>query len=315
MITEEFDLINPTIVNYEGIKYPELNEEEKHCIHYLVEMFRHIIEIDNLFEISNFNLMSMVHYYELYNTSRIKRNFNFEFETTDHIAINALVNNIISSGKTLLEAIDVFMKEVYKEEQQVINNFKAQYTSKKYDDSFQYRLLLRMRDFAQHGHLPINVDNNSICCIDLNYITSTPHFEHNKNLYNQMKDIINEIQLKLLENPQISFSISIIEYKINISEIYNGFLNTIECTIQNASDKLKKLLLSRPDLIYKSENFLNGQVIYKLDDDNYLHMFNPKGETMNKFHECKKNAKKIYEYEKQKLDIFYSNTMTVPIRK
>jgi hypothetical protein len=170
-----------------------------------------------------------------------------------------------------------------------------------------------MRDFAQNGHLPINIDDNKICCIDLNYVTTIPHFEPNKKLYNQMKDIINEIQLKFLESPRISFTLSIIEYKLNITEIYNGFLNTIECTLQNTYDNMKILLIKRPDIIYKSDNSFNGYVIYKLDNDNYLHMFDTKGETMNKFNECKKNGKNKYKYEKQIYDFFNSYTITVPM--
>lgn len=71
MITEEFNLINPEIIKSEDIKLPELNEDGKHCIHNLVEIFRHIMEIDNLFHISNFNLMCILHFYTLHNTDRI----------------------------------------------------------------------------------------------------------------------------------------------------------------------------------------------------------------------------------------------------
>lgn len=313
MITEEFQYLNQTFINNDIIKLPELNSEEILCFHHLVEIFRHFIEIDNLFNIVNFNLMNMLHFFTIHNTDRIKRNFIFEFETTDHIAINALTNNLLSSGKTLIEAIEIFLNENYKENPEVIKSFKAQCLSKKYDSNFQYRLLLRMRDFSQHGHLPIDIDENNRCSFDLDKINTTPHFRHNAKLYEQMQNIINEIKSKMANNPRIAFSLSIAEYKINITEIYSDFLNTIENTIQNAYNNMKELTINKPELIYKSNDSLNGHVIYKIDDNNGLHMFNPKGETMKIFQECKDNVKKAHEYEKKILDLFNSNTETVSI--
>ena len=303
MNTETVILIEHINTDIDKLILPELNDEEKSCIHYFIEINRHIQEIDKLFHIFRFNLKSMLHYYTIMNTDRIKRKFIFDFKTSDYIAINALIINFISSGKTLTEAIENFLKEKTGDNSELYQMFKTQCLSEKYDQCFSYRFLLRLRDFSQHGHLPITVDINNICCIDIDQILLTPHFNHNKTILQQIENIRNELHEKHTSYPKIVFTLSIAEFNICITEIYVEFLNNIEKPLQDSIDKIKTLLVNRPELIYKSSDILNGFVLYELDGTYSIHAFNPQGDSKAMYLGFKDIAIKILKKEKNEWDI------------
>ena len=301
--TETMILMEHINTDADKLILPDLNDEEKSCIHYFIEINRHIQEVDKLFHVFRFNLNSMLHYYTIMNTDRIKRKSIFDIETSDYIAINALTINILSSGKTLIEAIENFLKDKTGDDSELYQTFKTQCLSKKYDQYFSYRFLLRLRDFSQHGHLPITVDINNICCIDIDQILLTPHFSHNKTILQQIENIRNELHDKHTSYPKIAFTLSIAEFNICITEIYVEFLDFIEKILYDSINKMKTLLINRPELIHKSSDTLNGFVLYELDDTYNIHAFNPQGDSKAMYLECKNNANKILKEEKNEWNV------------
>ena len=306
--TEDFELLERTNTDFEKLVFPNLNEKELKIIISIVEIYRHIIEIDKLFHIFHFNLQSMLHYYSIMNTDRIKRNNVFNHDTSDYIAINALTINLISSGKTLTEAIETFNADKFKNNKEIYEGFKKNCLSKKYDECFQYRLLLQLRHFSQHGHLPIVIDENNRCCIDLNQLLTTPHFAHNKKLKEQMIKIRDDLESKLSDYPRINFSQSVAEFNLCIIEIYFEFLNTIEHLIQECVHNFQGLLNQRPDIINKSNDKYNGLILYRTDDDYYhFHVLFPSGNTMTMFQNIKNIVKKKLDEEKHFLEILQTS--------
>lgn len=87
----------------------------------------------------------------------------------DSITINALTINIFSVGKNLIDYIESFCKvnipDKYKD-------LKENILSKRYDGVFSYRLGLFLRNYSQHGHLPVSVHVGK-CCFDLNQTQDT----------------------------------------------------------------------------------------------------------------------------------------------
>lgn len=307
MNTETYILKENLNADITNIQLPELTGEEKSCIEYFIELTRHIQEIEQLFCIFRFNLNSMQNYYIMNNDDTINRRFTFEFEVDDDIGINALVINYLSSAKTLTESIEMFIKENIGEISEKYQNFKTNCLSKIYDENFYYRFLIHLRDFSQHGHLPVSRDfNSNKYCFDLDTILQTPHFTHNKKLRNEMEKYRIEINAKYIDNPRIMFTKSIAEFNVCIIKIYVEFLNEIESILSNSINEIKVLLATRPDIIYKSKDCLNGWVFYNVSEDGNCDCFNPKDDSMKMFMNFKKKAEDILSKEQLELDIFNS---------
>lgn len=266
MNTEEYILIKNTNINIEKIDIPELDGEELDIIEEYIEFTRHIQEIDQLFHVYKVNLEEMFQKYEFINDDTFYRKINFLSEKSDSIIINALVINFISSAKTFTESIENFIKQKLGEES--YNEFKCKCLSKIYDKKFSYRLLIRLRDFSQHGHLPVYISEDNKCSFDLDQILYTPHFNHNKKLENEMQRIKQKILEEYGDNPRIMFTRSIAEFEISILEIYKYFIEKIASQLKELRKNFNNLLTKRPELVYKSEDDLNGFVVYSLVDGN-----------------------------------------------
>jgi len=276
----------------------DLNDEELAMIKHFVELTRHIQEIDGIFQIFRFNIMNMRHQYTLFSSGNIERNIEYDFNTSDSVAINALTISFISAGKTLIESIENFLKM---QNTKIYQDFKENCLAKEYDANFHYRLLLRLRDYAQHGHLPVTMDYDNKYCFDINHILSNPHFNLNSSIKKQMKDIRVDILEKYSDYPFISLTLSLAEFNICIIRVYLGFLKKIRGLLHGSVDNVKSLLNSRPEIINKSPKIFDGYVFYEAID-NTLHSFDSNQNPKAMLAQYKNIASEIMRDEQPELD-------------
>lgn len=235
--------------NLDKVLTPSLDEAERKTFIFYVEVTRHLQEIEQLFQIYRFNFCSIFHYYKLYSNGKFERNELFEFTENNFAAINALTINIVSAGKTLVDSIDTYMTSVFGEETDIYLRFKKDILAKKYDKHFPYRFLLRLRDFAQHGHPPVSVNlAESRCCFDLTQILNTPHFSHNTKLKNELESIKNEIAEKARDNPKIAFVFTMARYNLCITEIYDSFFKIIKKRTFKLYNQVMEIASNRLDM-------------------------------------------------------------------
>lgn len=296
MNTEEYFFIKKTNVNVESIKLPELNENELYEIQEYIEFTRHIQEIEQLFCINKVNLDNFLFNYELMNDDTFFRKINCFREKDDSIIINTFVINYISSAKTLVESIENFIKENLGDDK--YNTYKTYCVNKIYDERFSYRLLIRLRDFSQHGHLPVDVSINKKCSFNLQQILNTPHFKHNKKLENEMINISSKILKEFGDNPRIMFTRSIAEFEISILEIYNYFITEASIEVKKLKKKFDELISRRPDIIYKSKDSLDGFILYKIKDKN-VHCVDPRQDPIKMMENISAEVKKELENAKK----------------
>ncbi len=295
-------LVEKLNINVDEIQIPNLSDEEKSLVEKYIEITRHIKEIDQLFHIFRFNVKNTLSHYKLHSNDTIESKVDTNFEESDYIIINAYVINIISSGKTLIESIEIFMKENIGEDSEKYINFKLEYLSKIYDDIFSYRFLMRIRDLSQHGHLPLCIDFNNQYCFDLDNLLSTPHFNHNKKIKGEMENIREDIYNKYSDNPKIMFTRTLAEFNFAIIKIYMGFLDSIEADIFDHIGKINCLLKTRPDIVHVSDDFLNGYIFYDIIN-NSLQCFDSKDDSEKMFLEFKQNILLILKKEERELQL------------
>ena len=296
MSTEEYFLIKNINVNMEKIKIPKYSKDEIDIIEKFIEFTRHLQEIDKLFHVFQMNLQDILLHYELYYDDRIIRKIDIENEEKDIIIINALVINYISSAKTFTESIEIFLTQNLGKEE--LNKFKNNCLSKIYDKKFSYRLLIRLRDYAQHGHLPVHMSADKRCSFDLQQIINTPHFQTNKKLKNELIELSKEICNKFGDNPRIAFTRSLAEFQLNVLEIYSYFIKFIKEALNNLKIELDNLIKKRPDIINISTDALNGFIFYKIENE-AIHCFNPKDKPIEMINNIKKQLENLLKKEKE----------------
>ena len=299
MNTEDYFLIKDTNINPENIKIPELADKELNIIQEYIEFTRHIQEIDQLFHIFKVNLENLLTNYELINDDTFFRKTNVFKENDDRIILNTFFINYISSAKTLVESIDNFFYEKLGEEK--YNTYKTDCINKIYDEKFSYRLLIRLRDFSQHGHLPVYISIDNKCSFDLEQILNTPHFKHNKKMKEEMKSISSKIKKDFEDNPRIMFTRSIAEFEICILEIYNYFIIKSIDKLTDLRKKFDDLIYRRPYIIYKSKDSLNGFILYTIIDEN-VHCVDPKQNPMKMMENIRDDVKKEWENAKKEFE-------------
>lgn len=304
MNTEEYILFKNTDIDIEKIKIPDFSEDEINLIKESIEFTRHIQEIDKLFRVFKVNLDDILLHYQLMNNDTIIRKIDLNNTEEDIIIINALVINYISSAKTFTESVETFLKQRLGEKE--LDTFRKKYLSIIYDNKFSYRLLIRLRDYAQHGHLPVYMSWDKKCSFDLEQILYTSNFTHNSKIKNEMIDLKQIINNEFEDNPRIVFTMSIAEFKLCILKIYISFINVIRNKLVDLIDKLKQMINDRPDIIYKSDDALNGFILYSIEDES-VHCFNPKEKPIEMLNNIKNNAENEFEIEKEKFDEVFKN--------
>ena len=202
------------------------------------------------------------------------------------------------------------MRQFVGENNEINIKFKNECLSKLYDDVFAYRLLLHMRNFAQHGHLIVSKGYQNKYCFDIEQILSTPHFNINVKLKQEMRNIMSEIYDKYGDHPRILFTLSIAEFNYCIIKTYKEFLETIEGVFKEYIYDMNKLIKDRPDIIYMSKDNLNGFIFYE-DDEDGLHCFNPNEDPLKMFNEIKNKALIILKEEEKELEFFKEGFVVV----
>ncbi len=300
MNTEPTIFFKDTDIDDTKIKLVNLKEDEKNCIKTYVEITRHIQEIHQLLHIYKFNLDNMLFFYTLNSNDILQRNPNIKLKKSDSIVINALTINIISSGKTLVDSIDTFLKENTNQYEMLKNNI----ISSVYDSCPYYRILYQLRNFSQHGHLPVQVEENNKCYLDLEDILKKPNINLNAKMKKEMIKFKEEIYEKFQDHPRIVFSLAIAEYNLCVIKIYKNFLENIEQLVLNFFNRTKQIIKKHPKIIHKSQDALNGYVLYDIDNDDNIQCFYSKEDFVKTFLTIKKEGLKIYKNDEKEFKEF-----------
>lgn len=276
------------------INLSEVVEEKSKFIESYVSFGEHLQDVHQLFKLLEFNLGQLFDYCLMkYDDRLVKTNG----EIVDFYNINGLLINIISAAKTLIEALENFYEIELGAERK--SEFKRDVLSKKYDEIFSYRFLLFLRNYAQHGHLPIShIYDEEYFCFDIMQILSTQHINPNKAIKESMEKVRDEIIEKYKDMPRIALTYTLDSFIVTVYEIYYIFFQTIEGDVRGIVDRQLQLLNQYPELIYKGDDMLKGYVIYCIGES--LHMYNPSEDLLSTYAEYKEEAKNVYQEYKAK---------------
>ena len=246
--------------------YEDLPEYELNVVKRYVEITRHLHEIHQLYQMFIFNIDALLNTYELKGSGDILRRGEPARLETDYIAINAYTNNIISSGRTLVEAMECYVKVVYPEDDPVQGEYSNYYHSV-YDSSFSYRLLIHLRNYAQHGHLPVSLEETGYC-FNLYHILHKPHFNHKKNMETQMINIIQEIKDTYQDTPTLSLTYTLVEFIAQLLSIYEKFWFSIGDELVKGDLQFRQITHDYPQNVVRNTSGKPEYFLYEIKDGN-----------------------------------------------
>lgn len=240
--------IRPTSpLQLDSIQPDKLISIDLACVHSFTTIIRSLEEIHDLFELFCFNCNSFDKNYHIFSSSHLQL-FNQPSSHENFITINNYLINIISYGKTLVDAMETITKEKELKGSGVANYIDI--VHQVYDTSFSYRLMYFLRNFSQHGHLPISYTDKTYC-INLELILSTTHFNFKGKQKNELERITKEIIEQCNQNPTLNLTIQLAEYTSNILNLYEAFWCCISYYFISLSEKVTDLLHQYPN------NFIN----------------------------------------------------------
>lgn len=273
--------------------------EEAQIIVSYIEMTRALQEIHQLFDVFRYHLSRLCAIYDLNASDMIVRKVPYLENYSDQTELNALMISYISSGKTLVDALQSCARETYNGGD-LYNTF-SKFISSIYDDSFSYRFLTRLRDFSQHGHLPVSTYDNRMC-FDIAQIANTPHFRHNKSILEEMDNFCTELLEIQKVQPRYVFTLAVAEYTVAIHKIYRTFWEEMQKAFSASEKALRTLIKTYPNSIIHKNSDMDGYFFYI--EDNVLHGFNSKEDSLSMVLNYTEEARQICDSEELELQEF-----------
>ena len=273
MDTERIVILNET----ENVTMHKIDEAFVSVICDYVEINRHIQEINQLFDVFNFNIERLISSYEIGTDDCIKRRTGFETNGSDFVAINAFMINIISAGRSLVDSLDICMATVYGGESEKYSDFKRQ-ISGIYDRKFAYRFFYHLRNLSQHNHLLISTEEN-FCYFDASQILITPHYNANKKLWEEMENICKEIRERYHDNFRISLSLCLVEYIAGVAQVHKIFWEGIKDRLFELKDQIDSTIEKEPEILEHNNEKFNGCILYQRPGEKGWHAFSPYSDT------------------------------------
>lgn len=285
MDTEQYFLFNENTPSIENCVV--LDEEDLSLFKAHVEYCRHIKEIFGLICIFNIHLTRLLTEYHLYSNGRAFREGEEALSIFDYYNINAHTRSILSAGQTLKESMLSFAKNNFPEDSQI----RAEYFSadkKTYDSSFAFSLLVRLRDYSQHGHLPVTC-NNGVYLFDLKVISRKPHFHHNKAIKDKMDEASSMLIQKYKECPTIPLTTTLSEYVSNLLYLTNQFFAIFEQYFIESEQKYNQIMQKYPD------NIVEGAFIYDCDGEN-IDIVNAEDKSKDMYETYRKEVAQLFAH-------------------
>lgn len=254
--------------------------EELKEIFDFIELSRMLQEIYQWYQIFKFNLQSL----------------KSVTLANDFISVNSYTIALLSNGKNLLEEIDLCMKNSYGKESSEYKQY-IENTQKEYEKSFPYRFLFHMRNFSQHGHIPVST-RDTRPCFDLTQIYETPYFKLNATVKAEVKMFIDDFRENNHDVFKLAFEPTVCAYTLSIFKLYNTFCDMIYPALIKYYEYVKKMVEKYPEMVkHENDPEKNGFLFIDNNEDPTIHCFNVNDDPIVLFLKWKNDGVVTYKKE------------------
>lgn len=303
MDTEKFYPIRE--FDFNNIAVADFSEKDIILVKEFIEITRWVQEIGQLFQVFSYHRENLQTTYDLNNLDTIIRRRTYLSEYGDLIEINALIGSLLSAGNTLVGSLIACDNAVLGK--QDTRKTLEDYNSEVYDRSFAYKLLTRLRDFSQHGHLPVSINEDRFC-FDISQIAKTPHYSHNKALRNEIDQIEGAFVKSIETQALLTFTLNVAEYALSVIDIYHSFWENLRSTYYAICNSIQELFDAHPEYVTHDNSDYEGFCFFQESGDDYCHCFYVYADPIQVFAQMAEEAKGQYEEEKHACDYLKSST-------
>ncbi len=293
----EYKIPASMIKDFESIVPASLNEDEMSKVQKYVLLTRERQESKQFFEVFIFNLNNLRICFDLKSGDTAVMSSACPPAASEYIALNALVTNYISAGKSVAEYTRASAKRIFdgcKDGEDPYNI----YVSEQYDSSKSYRFLMNLRNFVQHTGMPLSLREGRYA-FDVAQILDTPHFNMNDKFKIDLKDFLEKFDLGD-KVPCLAMTITIAEFTAVLVDIYRKYISCINPKIAEAYRNIKSIVRKNPSLLCKTHKCFKNHIIYELE--NGYHAVNIKDDPTKAFESFDKYLEEIYLSEKKAYD-------------
>lgn len=256
-------------------------ENEKLIVNFLSALDE-LHTINQFYHIYIFNFYQILYHFELDTNDNIRKQNGLNGD--EFIIINSLLINLMSSSKTLVDLLIQFDKKYSQKLEKKINKI--------YDSEFSYILIMTLRNFALHGHIPLSFSQNKYS-FNLDYILKEGEkFNFSKSSKEAFIRIRDEIRHLYGDIANIVFTKILMDFHLNLLKIHYHFYlenqSLLESFFKSVELKLQK----------EKRKIKNGQLIIEIDGECHSIIMSSKIALLNKLmQEAKIN---FYDFKKQK---------------
>lgn len=298
------------IENANDIHLADLTDNEYRFIKKYIDLTRDVTEANQLFEAFYYNLLCMRHFFDFRTDDTVSRTEYFPEFDSDWIAINSQVVNLISSAKTLTEflreAAERWLKKPNSKQDKYTDDFNV-FVSKIYDESFCYRLLINLRNFMQHGYLPVSFQDGRYN-FDAIQILSSPHFDVKGQLKKDLENFQSKCEIPGENIACLSLTNTLASFTVNVINIYRKFLFYISDNVSSLYKDLQKLIQEKPYIVCDYHEAFKGCIFYEWDEYTHTyHTFNSNNNPNKIIDQYKKRVADIYKDEKEVWNVMFES--------
>lgn len=273
--------------NLKDIVLPMVSEEDARVFDEYLKLDAVLQEIEQLNQLFLFNLYAFAPYILKADDSIVTKATG---EDVDAVTLNALFINLISSGKVLMDMVEVILENDLPKNRK--DEFREQCTAPIYDNRFSYRFFGKLRNICQHGYLPVSKKADGRFCFDFFQIKELRHIKHNKAFLREIDNIIRLIAEKHFDAPNICFVKYFDEYVKTIFEIYYRFLDFIRLDVEEVCGGANNVTAKNSEYVCKEQPYKN-MVVYE-GSDGLVHIFPAEIHTLKFFMKIRSGARKRF---------------------
>lgn len=265
------------------LEYPILNKVDVETLSRYLRTMKVLQGIESFFNTFQINVTRLQQSYKLFSNGKMKRRFSFPHHRwSDFHNINSLTINLLASGRTLVQALKPTLSVMINDNGEEATKFYDSVIQKKHSEDIIYRIMDCLRDYSQHGDLPVSLlTGGNSAWIDLDQIVRVINFTHKGKRKEDLQELINASHALGMQG-RIPLILGLVVYTASVAEFYYQYYCCARTRIMELFISVDRIVAKHPEMVVHEKNLFNDMAIF-IDENNTKRGFYPRSEPQKLF--------------------------------